>query len=381
MESNSENEQREVKKMKKKILALLLASAMVISTVACASAESQDKNTETTTKESETKETDKKITWSSDFSKDEFGDVAYDSEIFLRGVISGDFSNTATSSSELGGFVFIQPDPKNQQSEVAFRLLEYGKTPATYLSSEEIILKTKVGNEKKEYTLFGSAPNGDVAFNPMEDAGAADNFYATLYSGQDIKCIITIGSSQYNFTVESNNLVEAVEEANNKLIEQAESNEIHSATEVLIAFFNKEKYGERYQYLVDNMEEFPLQTTEEINKVIENYWLAMKVEPIDYEDWRVWEYKDNVKSHVGYFSHGEYKLAEGTREDYVIEEDELRIINPEKNEVEKAYQVRKLQDGYYFLIQTKGISKVTNEPVMYIYVQYDENGQPKYNLQ
>lgn len=148
--------------------------------------------------------------WVIDQAVDEFGDKAEGENPVLKTPITGDFSNTATSKAKLSGVLFVQK--VSQKFVSAFRLMEYGSSPATYLSSEEdeIILKTKVGDEVKSFDLFGSAPNGDLYLGMLNEDG---NWLAdTLCSGTDIKCVIYIGNSKYNFTISGNGFAEACEE-------------------------------------------------------------------------------------------------------------------------------------------------------------------------
>lgn len=139
---------------------------------------------------------------------DEFGDVVADSIGYITSPISGNFSNTATMDSDLAGYIFLVPDEKNLHYSVWFRLFEYENHLVTYLPSDEenIILKTKVGDTITEYQLTGSSPNGDLILSNRDlEYYGADTFFETLYNGDDIRCIIYIGTSQYNFTVESSN--------------------------------------------------------------------------------------------------------------------------------------------------------------------------------
>lgn len=108
--------------------------------------------------------------WMIDQVVDEFGDEAEGENPVLKTPITGDFSNTATSKAKLVGILFVQK--VSQKFVPSFRLMEYGSSKATYLSSEadEIILKTKIG------------------------------------------CVIYIGNSKYNFTVSGNGFAEACAE-------------------------------------------------------------------------------------------------------------------------------------------------------------------------
>ena len=144
--------------------------------------------------------------WSVEQTVDEFWDVTENSETLIRTSISGDFSNTA--SSELAGYVFVTRYSGGTNSAFVFRLLEYGDHQVTFTSSdieEGIVLKVKAGDTISEYPLTGEAPNGDLYL--VDYYG--DQLFSLLYDGrEDIRCIITIGSSQYNFAIKYGNFAD-----------------------------------------------------------------------------------------------------------------------------------------------------------------------------
>ena len=138
---------------------------------------------------------------------DEFGDAVEDAEAGMTAVAVGDFSNTATTSSEL--IVKTQLLFMGDEPVFCFIPLEYGNNPATFLKSDSITMKIKVEDQISEVGLETSgAPNlytgvmkyykqGRLIFNPLKN-------------GKDVRCIIYIGSSQYNFTLESDNFAECL---------------------------------------------------------------------------------------------------------------------------------------------------------------------------
>ena len=110
--------------------------------------------------------------WENTEVVDEFGDATGESAI--RSVVSGTFSNTATAESDLTVVAFITMGVPAYSSDfisdnatlisntltyptsaynVQFRLLEYDKTPATHLKSDNMILKTKVGEDEEDALL------------------------------------------------------------------------------------------------------------------------------------------------------------------------------------------------------------------------------------
>jgi len=189
----------------KKVLSLCLALMMTLSLCACGGGE--------TTADIQEETVDG--LWEATYTTDEFGDVVEDSETVLCSPIMGDFSNTATNGSELAGYVYIKEFTSGNHVYVLFRLLEYGDTSASYTESqaEDMVLKTKVGDQIREYSLVGSAPNGDLVLGIKNNADG-DEIYNTLYYGDDVRCIIYIGNSQYNFTIESDNFAKQCDAQN-----------------------------------------------------------------------------------------------------------------------------------------------------------------------
>lgn len=143
--------------------------------------------------------------WTVAMSTDDFGDVTEDSDVVLATSVSGDFSNTATPSSDLIANVFFRRNPNNEHYLMEFQLLEYNSTPATYLTGTPIVLKTKINDTVTEIQLTGTAPNGDLFAGMGESDYNGDVFFNDLYAGEDIRCIVSIDSSDYNFTIESDN--------------------------------------------------------------------------------------------------------------------------------------------------------------------------------
>ena len=172
---------------------------------------------ETGSDETESEET---AGWEIAPSVDEFGDVKDESD-GIRYPIDGTFKNSATSGSELTGYIFYQPDTTFLDTGVfSVRLLEYGDTHASYLDSDVyegdgIIMKTKDDDGNvQEYRLVGKAPDSDLVlfahsgpFATSKDllntnARAANlDLAKSLKDGKDLKTVIYIGSSKYSFTV------------------------------------------------------------------------------------------------------------------------------------------------------------------------------------
>lgn len=146
--------------------------------------------------------------WSSNQTVDEFGDVVEDSKSVVQATFNGTFSNSATSGSDLAVTVFFTENNGNSFGYIgSIRLKEYGDSPATYLSSEveNLKLKMKVGETVKEYPLKSLERNSDLWIGTEGNVTDADCIMADLARGEDIKCVINIGNSKYNFTIESAN--------------------------------------------------------------------------------------------------------------------------------------------------------------------------------
>lgn len=185
----------------KKIFALTMALLMSISMAGCGNS-SGENAAEVTTEMIE-----EPSLWTTSLSVDEFGDVTDDSETLLVYPIEGTFTNTATENDELGGSLCFRRHPNKLHYVMEIKLEEYKNTPVTFYSGDDLILKTKDVGDISEYKLDGEAPDSNLylGINPDSTGGntGADNILSSLYQGNDVRCIIEIGSSTYNFTIES----------------------------------------------------------------------------------------------------------------------------------------------------------------------------------
>lgn len=184
----------------KKMMLLVISIVMILSVTACGQSAQPVANTNESN--SSTGLGDE---WFAFQTRDDFGDITEDSDVAIGTKVSGDFSNTATSSSKLNVCVYFRKNPTSEHYILQLALLEYGDTPATYLSSDTITLKTKVNDSVMESPLVGIAPNGNLYAGTQASDYFADAYFNELYTGLDIRCIVTIGSSKYNFTIESKN--------------------------------------------------------------------------------------------------------------------------------------------------------------------------------
>ncbi|MBQ8834741.1 MAG: hypothetical protein IJ001_07445 [Oscillospiraceae bacterium] len=372
----------------RKVVSLMLALCIILSLCACGNSENTstaDKSDTNAVTQSETLSSDVVQYWTAMPSVDEFGDVVMGGAVSLYTSVKGDFSNTATTSSELDVYITISPNPGGQHFVVTFGLMEYGNSWATYTNSdiEKMTLKTKIGDTIQEFKLFGVAPNGGISlgYNNVNDG---DAFFFQLREGNDIRCIINIGSSQYNFTVKSANFMEACEEADQLQAEQAEALRIKTPQEALLAFAGKEKHGERFDYIEEHKEEFPIVTTEELSQIIVSNWTCIKVENTVFDEWWLYDYADDgVRYTIGNYMNDEFHDGSSWHKAYKIENGQLYISNtfvPKEPDYTNCstYQFRKIMDGHYLVEETQSHA---TELYTYIFVQYDDSGNPVYPIQ
>jgi len=142
--------------------------------------------------------------WYVEEYKDDFGDST--GSMFVYTMCEGTFENTATSGSDLAVGVYYD----SSYNAFLIRLLEYNDTKATYLSSSDITMKCKVDEYIFEDALIGDAPNGDLIIS--ENNKYYKTFYNYLDEGKEIRTIICIDNSKYNFTIRGKGFKEAIDE-------------------------------------------------------------------------------------------------------------------------------------------------------------------------
>ena len=193
--------------MKKRTLALVLALGCVFMSPTLSYGE---ENAEVVSEIEEDSSTDEgnNNSWGKVAVVDDFGDATGQSVIST--VVSGTFSNTATTGSDLLVVAYIIFDESDYYYNLSFKLLEYNDTPATYLSSDSKELKIKVGsiNRVYEYDLLGQEPNGYVYVGDS----SGEDIIKYLYEGNDVRCVLKLGSSKYSFALEAGNIAELIDE-------------------------------------------------------------------------------------------------------------------------------------------------------------------------
>lgn len=319
--------------------------------------------------------------WTVEQTVDEFGDITEDSANVMRTAICGDFSNTATSSSELAGYIFIRANERKTHYSVVIRLLEYGDTPATYLSSdaENLILKTKVGDTISEYQLTGTSPNGDLLLGIEEYNYAGDEFFRTLYEGNDIRCIIYIGNSQYNFTVECGNFTTLCDESGFGLPTLG-----LATIEAVEAMLNDVNVSNATTYFAEHREEFELMDEAKMNEIL-NGTQYLEI-TFKYQYWTFYRYNNGVKTqyarYVELYSNG--KLQGRNYEETDEYNDDFTVENGLYNEynyvgLDGSYEIRYIADGFYVTYGQDENGEFTVPDSLW--VQYDESGNQMYFLE
>ena len=145
--------------------------------------------------------TGKSSSWDLSYTVDAFGDNT--NNAVLRGSFTGTFRNTATNGSTLTVYLFV--NKLTNGSMIYIRLLEYGNHNATYSSRDEMKMQIKVDDSVNELFILGSPPNSDLYLN-------GDAVTGYLYEGKEIACVIDIGNSRYNFTIDGNGFAELYDE-------------------------------------------------------------------------------------------------------------------------------------------------------------------------
>ncbi|MDO4475486.1 MAG: peptidoglycan-binding domain-containing protein [Lachnospiraceae bacterium] len=143
--------------------------------------------------------------WALEEYIDDFGDPTGEKYAFTS--VVGEFSNTATTGSELQVFLYFEP-----YSDKGFsaRLLEYGDHPLSVVGISDIEVKYKVDGEIYAHTVPAYAVASDKI-----DFGAADgmnwDLHTFLSDGKDIQFVIYIGSSKYSFAVSADGYEECLD--------------------------------------------------------------------------------------------------------------------------------------------------------------------------
>jgi hypothetical protein len=285
---------------------------------------------------------------------DEFGDTIEDSDnIVIESYAEGDFSNTATAKSDL--LVEIGDTLVNGNHVFYFTLYEYAKTPATYSENSEKTLKIKVGDTITGYSLDGIAPNGHLFLGATNSDG--NELFSYLYAGYDVRCIIYIDSSQYNFTISSNGFQEVCAKAQEKFDAVEEKNRIKDVSSVINNILTSEdgaaKLVEAYEYLESSREEYALMSDEDIKNEINGdfyYTNFMQFNGIVMTYRYIMNYNGNEETQKLYWKDGVSDMNPETK-NYTSE---FVYSNGIITSWFNSCQIRKMADGYYVAYGLKG---------------------------
>lgn len=380
-------------------------------------------------------------TWYLSHTVDEFGDES--GNPVIQSEITGTFSNTATAESELKVMAYIVSDDTGTivgegKYALAFRLFEYGDHVATYLSSDSKILKTKIGDTVTEYDLSGSAPNGDLyvdvnasvsSLKTKEDIenflyGKTSNYgeeiAKQLVDGNDIKCVINIGSSKYNFVLEAGNIKDAFEElmqdgnhalpqdiAGQETRQQNQEKEAKEQEELkkhqdaeeyvksmrnLIYSYLTDQLSENgyYEalYVADHYDEYPMLSQEELENIFPGTYVKYSLGNSGVAEGTEYIFDDSGnKRFMGFvYSDGTFRSREDWNPNYEeiehtwkIEDGRLKLTKAVKYRDDRDFGLRTTGfDGYYFVCsydEDEGFSAP-----WYLVVKCDDDGKPLYDL-
>ena len=276
----------------KKAIAILLALVMVLSLAACGGGSTKTETPEPTAEATP-------LLWTVEQTRDDFGDITDNSVSVLQTPISGEFSNTATSGSKLGGFIHFMKKPQSEHYVAAFTLLEYEDTKAAYISSDSLTLRVKLDDTIYDFPLKGEAPNGILFLGTDKYDYGGDWLFDELYMGWDLRCIVNIGSSQYNFTVESGNFAELCDKEGFSF---APANE--TVKEAVIDFLNDANVSNAKQTLFENAGNLRIVGEDELKTLLNgNNFLQITC---DRQYWTIHRYADGIKKQILYFSQEAY---------------------------------------------------------------------------
>lgn len=194
----------------KKALSLLLALVMCLSLCACGSEKDSAGIQQGIEAPAVVDPAENKV-WSLEFSTDEFGDVTDDSVPFLASISQGTFSNSATGGSDLTVVTSFMKKPGYNHYIALFDFKEYNDHSAIFYEYDTVTLKIKIGEQvisdrlAVTSSLTGNSADRTLSWGAAEYTWGGDFLFNALYDGEDVRCIITSGSSEYHFTLESEN--------------------------------------------------------------------------------------------------------------------------------------------------------------------------------
>ena len=335
--------------------------------------------------------------WIVEQTVDDFGDETGNSVVKV--ITDGLFSNTATVESPLTVIIFYDPIDE----EFSFRLLEYNKTPATYLSNSSLLLKTKVYDTISEFDLYGSAPNGDLfisdsafysdllsdigeqaqSMDPLQgkaliesykdytvsfDDSGYQHLYNYLYVGdQDVRCIIEIDNSKYSFTIPSIGFREALDEndigSNNTTTDSSEKAIEHIITNYknLGDKASLPDYDNCFSILRGEYETYPIPSSDEIADFLGSSWRSYQETGDSYSSTLI-KFDDTYMKKIATFSFLEERNGYTFKDKYTLVDNKFYFLQYGDN----YFELRKIMDGYYII-------HFTGDDSIELLVEYEDN--------
>ena len=339
----------------KRIVAITLILVLCFSLCACGNANSAEATEPVNTASAEestaitaaqTAVQEKPAIWSLQQTVDEFGDVTANSETIIVAPFKGTFSNTATTSSELNVTMVIQKRPDNIHYYAAFILYEYGDNPADYSSYDSKTLKVKIGDVISQFPLQSVSGNPGLGLGIDTFDYGGDWLLGQLYMGQDLRCIINVGTSQYNFTVESANLPQLIVE-NGFAIGPAEL----TAKEAINIYLTDDVHvmREAQDFFIRHINDYEILNSTELSQLLIGNFLEIQVDTFS-PYWTIQKYENGASAQIAFLadSHGTRSFEDTTQ--FVAQpfstSNDLLTTGAGKS-IEKAFQVRKIADGIY----------------------------------
>lgn len=233
-------------------------------------------------------------------------------------------------------------------------------------------------------SLTGNSADRTLSWGAAEYTWGGDFLFNALYDGEDVRCIITSGSSQYQFTLESGNLKSLCEE--NGFSRGAADQTVKESVKTLlddsgtgITFTKK--------WFRNNIKKIELMDADEIVSLLDGYFLRINFEspwpdPVNgdylFPNWFIYHYNfgnnsgeemathlfdtfnDNIAAgfsdalNSGEKIHAYNGLREYTAVDHPLAlsvDDGILTVTATLNGNEWAYQVRKVTDDCFILCQ------------------------------
>ena len=284
----------------RKTISMLLALVMCLSLCACGGGSEAQHDTANPI---QSNDVDTTGVWSKQVSTDAFGDITDNSVSFVAGIFQGTFSNTATNGSDLRVVTSFMKKPGYNHYIAVFDLYEYNDNSAVFSEYDTVVFKMKIGDEiiatnlDIASVLTGNTANRSLTLGAAEYTWGGDLLFNALYNNKDVRCIITSGSSEYNFTLGSDNFNTICSEIG---FDRGASE--LTTKEAVKIFLDDNGFGISYaqDWFCNNLDKFEQMNTEQIKEFMEGYFLGVSLtsheavsvngEYFWYADWSIYNY-------------------------------------------------------------------------------------------